>query len=172
MDSAYSRLYRHKDTTSALQIFDAAQHGTTRQSAYAKAARHLLLVNYYYFFSREHNTTAQMVDSALAVFHTTALQQWYPRTYVNTLLFGGLLAYRLHLYNKANDDDFRAKKVAEAYLDSCEQRSFNYNIAMVLYQQQNYRQSLAYFNKASCCKTPVRHKPEPWPYNNRISKAI
>lgn len=150
IDSSYRLLYKNKDTVQALRYFDAAlQRANSNQPrVYPKAARFALLANYYYFFSTDNTATARMIDAALAVYNSSELQNRYPRNCVYLLLFGGDIAYRLAEYNKANDYYFRAKKLGDAHLSPCERKAFNYSIAMVLYRQENYAQSLAYFKQA------------------------
>lgn len=148
IDSSYRLLYNEHDTTNALRYYDAAMSKIYPRSAYQKATRFDLLANYYYFFTSDNIGTARMIDTALSMYHTPELQRHYARTYVELLLFGGNIAYRLSQYTKANGYYFRAKKLAEAYLDPCERTSFNYSIAMVLYRQQNFVQSLNYFKDA------------------------
>ena len=148
IDSAYSLLYKEKDTARALAFFDSARKHSPRASVYPNAARFDLKANYYYFFTADNEATARMIDSALAFYNTPELQNQYPRTYVGLLLFGGQIAYRLTQYSKANEYYFRAKKLGEAHLSPCEQTAFNYSIAMVLFRQENYRASLRSFREA------------------------
>jgi len=148
VDSASRLLYRDKDTTAALNLYDSLLNGLEEATVYPKASRFVLLANYHYFFTQNNAATAAMIDSALCLYKTPELQQHYPRSYVGLLLFGGQIAYRLLQYNKANDYYFRAKKLADAHLNPCERTAFHYNIAMVLYRQENYRQSLSYFKQA------------------------
>lgn len=148
IDSSYHLLYGDKDTTRALTYFDSSLHQSKEVTVYPKAARFELIANYYYFFTTDNEATAKMIDSALSLYQSTGLQDRYPQTYVSLLLFGGQIAYRLSQYNKANDYYFKAKRLATAYLSPCDQKSFNYSIAMVLYRQQNYKSSLNYFKEA------------------------
>ena len=148
VDSAYKLLYQNKDTTAALKVFDAYRQKEAYKTAYIKAARIGLITNYFYFFVNNNERTSNLVDSAIAVFNTPILQNRYARTYVGFLLFGGNMAYSLQQYSKANEYYFRAKKLAEALLDPCEQKAFNYCIAMVLYKQHNFKEALDYFTKA------------------------
>jgi signal transduction histidine kinase len=147
-DTAFRKLYQDGNLPAALALYDSLLEQTGKTSPYSKATRFDLQSNYYYFFTPNNEATAALIDSALAQFNTPALQRQYPRAYVGFLLFGGQLAYRLHRYNKANHYFFRAKKLADAHLDPCERKSFNYSIAMVLYRQQNFLQSLHYFKEA------------------------
>ena len=148
IDSSYQLLYQDKDTTRALHYFDSLLQRHENVTAYVRAARPGIKANYYYFFTADNRATARMIDSALIVYNTAELQNAYPRSYVALLLFGGQIAYRLSHYGKANDYFFRAKKLADAHLSPCERTAFNYNIAMVLYRQQNYPASLHYFREA------------------------
>jgi signal transduction histidine kinase len=148
IDSTYKLLYQDKDTLRALRHFDAAFASYDQTAIYPQAIRYDLLANYHYFYSGNNDITAGMIDSALALFNTIELQNQYPRTYVGLLLFGGQIAYRLLHYSKANDYYFKAKKLVEAYLNPCEQTAFNYNIAMVLFRQQNFKQSRHFFSEA------------------------
>ncbi|HYE53826.1 MAG TPA: ATP-binding protein [Chitinophagaceae bacterium] len=148
IDSSYNLLYQDKDTTRALRFYDSAMRRADQTAIYPKAARFGLVANYYYFFTSDDATTARMVDSALAMYNTSKLQNRYPRAYVGLLLFGGHIAYRLTQYSKANEYYFRAKELADAHLNPCEKTAFNYSIAMVLYRQKNYSQSLNYFREA------------------------
>ncbi|WP_121353912.1 ATP-binding protein [Flavisolibacter nicotianae] len=148
LDSTYRILFREKDTVKAFSFFDSALQRSPRVSVYPRAARFDLKANYYYFFTSDNEATARSIDSALAFYNTAELQNRYPRTYVGLLLFGGQIAYRLTQYSKANEYYFRAKKLAEAHLSPCEQTAFNYNIAMVLFRQENYRASLRHFREA------------------------
>lgn len=147
-DPAFSLLYQDRDTTRALRFFDAEGKKAGASAVYLSATRFAIKADYHYFFSGSNDATARMLDSALAFYHTPELQNRYPRTCVHLLLFGGEIAYRLMLYNKANDYFFRAKKLADAYLTPCEQKAYNYSIAMVLYKQQNYPASLSFFRQA------------------------
>lgn len=147
-DSAYRLLYKTEDTTAALRFFDSSLRHENEVTVYPKAIRFDLLANHSYFFTKDDHATAAWIDSALSLYHNEELQHRYPRMYVGYLLFGGQIAYRLAQYNKANNYFFKAKNLAEAYLSPCEQKDFYYNIAMVLYRQQNFSKSLAYFREA------------------------
>ncbi len=147
IDSAYRLLYTQHDTTQALNYFDQ-EAGSEAALPTLEATRFVIKANYYYFFSNSNDSTAAMIDSALARYASVDMQNRYPRAYVGLLLFGGHIAYRLHHYSKANNYYFRAKKTGDAYLSPCERTAFNYNIAMVLYRQQNYIESLNYFKTA------------------------
>lgn len=148
IDSAYSLLYKDKDTTRALHYYDSSIKKIRNPIAFVKAARLDLVSNYYYFFTSDNKSTAEVIDSELAVYPTYELQNHYPRTYVGLLLFGGNIAYRLNQYSKANEYYFRAKMLGDAHLSPCERTAFNYSIAMVLFRQQNYEVSLSYFTEA------------------------
>ncbi len=148
LDSSYKILYAEEDTTKALQYFDSLVNLSGKEEVFTKAGRFTLIANYHYFFSGNNEETARMLDSARSVYELHELQTKFPRTYVGLLLFGGQIAYRLSQYHKANDYYFRARELGDAYLSDCEKTPFNYSIAMVLYRQQNYRQSLDYFKEA------------------------
>lgn len=148
VDSSYRLLYKYKDTTRALRYFDSLFRQTEGETVYPNATRFDLLANYHYFFTGDNYATAAMIDSALAVYNTEKLQSHYAHTYVGLLLFGGHIAYRLTQYGKANEYYFRAKELGDTYLSPCERAAFNYNIAMVLYRQQNFPASLNYFKQA------------------------
>src|SRR5579875_1393010 len=144
IDSSFQLLTKDHDTTRALHYFDSALKQARHPTVYPKAARFDMKSLYYYFFTNNNEATASMIDSTLAFYNTPELQNQYPRSYVALLLFGGQIAYRLTQYSKANDYFFRAKKLADAHLSPCERTAFNYNIAMVLYRQENYRAALNY----------------------------
>ncbi|HEY0058635.1 MAG TPA: tetratricopeptide repeat protein, partial [Flavisolibacter sp.] len=148
IDSTYAFLFRNKNKEAALAFYDSLQEKAGSTTPYTRASRAGVVANYHYFLTEDNEATARSVDAALAFINTPELQQAYPRTYVNYLLFGGQIAYRLLQYSKANEYYFRAKKVADKALDPCERTAFNYSIAMVLYRQQNYKQSLNYFKTA------------------------
>jgi signal transduction histidine kinase len=148
VDSSYKLLYKDSDTSRSLRYFDSALSASPGATAYLRSIRCDLLANYYYFFTKDNRSTARMIDSALSYYRSAELQEKYARTYVGLLLFGGQIAYRLNLYSKANDYYFKAKRLADAHLNPCERTAFNYNIAMVLYHQENFRQSLNYFKEA------------------------
>ncbi|RYF81619.1 MAG: hypothetical protein EON98_12150, partial [Chitinophagaceae bacterium] len=116
VDSSFRLLYKEKDTALALRYFDAAYQKEGQTAVYPSAVRFDLLANFHYFFTGNNKATADMIDSALALYSTPNLQNHYPRTYVGLLLFGGNIAYRLSQYGKANDYYFRAKELADAYL--------------------------------------------------------
>lgn len=147
-DTAFKKLYADHTLPGALALYDSLLAQTGKTSVYTDAVRFDLQASYYYFFTPRIDSTAALIDSALSQFSTPALQRQYSRAYVHLLLFGGELAYKLRQYNKANNYFFKAKKLADAHLDPCERKSFNYSIAMVLYRQQNYQQSLQYFQEA------------------------
>jgi len=148
IDSSFRLLYKDCDTTRALHYFDSIADASGTIPVYPKASRFVLKANYYYFFTGQNQATAEMIDSALAMYNSPRLQNYYARTYVGLLLFGGQIAYRLNQYSKANEYYFRAKKLGDAYLSPCERTPFYYNIAMVLYRQQNFLASLNYFEQA------------------------
>ena len=148
LDSTNRILYKEKDTSAALAYFDSVLNQYSEPPVYPKASRYIINANYHYFFTGNNIETAKMIDSALDLFNTPGLQHQYPKTYVGLLLFGGRIAYRLTQYSKANDYYFRARKLADDYLDPCERKDFNYSIAMVLYRQHNFRESLNYFKEA------------------------
>ncbi|HEV7334139.1 MAG TPA: sensor histidine kinase [Flavisolibacter sp.] len=147
-DSAHHLLYAHEDSTEAFRFYDSSLKAAATTDLYPYATRFRLISNYYYFFTQDNASTARYIDSALALFHTPALQNRYPRTYVDFLVFGGDIAYRLHQYWKANEYYFKAKMLADALLEPCERTAYHYSIAMVLYRQQNYSQSVHYFKQA------------------------
>ncbi|HYH14387.1 MAG TPA: tetratricopeptide repeat protein, partial [Flavisolibacter sp.] len=148
IDSSFRLLYKNTDTVQALQYYDSLLNLSEGITVYPKATRYAMIANYYYFFTTDNKATARMIDSALALYNTPELRNHYPRSYVGLLLFGGQIAYRLSHYTKANEYYFNAKKLGEAHLSPCERKSFNYSIAMVLYRQQNFYQSLHYFKEA------------------------
>lgn len=148
IDSSLQLLYKHKDTTAALHYFDSAASKAHQITVYPKAARFDIQAEYFYFFTKNDTSTAKFIDSSLALYQTPQLQNAYPRSYVSMLLFGGQIAYRLKQYTKANDYFFRAKLLGSTHLNACEQSAFAYNIAMVLYRQQNFAASLNYFRQA------------------------
>lgn len=148
VDSSFSLLHKDKDTSRALAYYDSLLNQADEITVYPLSARFGLFAGYYYFFTSDNAATSRMIDSALALYNTPELRNRYPRTYVGYLLFGGQIAYRLSQYNKANDYYFKAKKLADAHLNPCERKAFNYSIAMVLYQQQNFSASLDYFKEA------------------------
>lgn len=148
IDSSFSLLYQNKDTAKAIRYFDSVAKQSGSSSVYLKAARFDLKANYYYFFTNNNHGTAAMIDSAIAVYKNSGMQNHYPHAYVSMLLFGGQIAYRLNQYTKANEYYFRAKKLGDAYLTPCERTPFYYNIGMVLYRQQNFPASLSYFKNA------------------------
>ena len=150
VDSSNHLLYQNKNTLSALRYYDSVLNlvDAERTHVYLQASRFVLLANYHYFFTANNAATAEMIDAALAFYNTPELQSHYPRNYVHLLLFGGQIAYRLSQYSKANEYFFKAKKLADRHLSPCERTAFNYSIAMVLYRQQNFSQSLAYFTEA------------------------
>ena len=148
IDSSLQILYKEEDTLRALRFFDSSVGQHPNPTVFLKASRYDLKSLYYYFFTADNAATARMIDSSLAMYNTAELQNHYPRTYVSLLLFGGQIAYRLMHYNKANEYYFRAKKLGDAHLSPCERTAFNYNIAMVLFRQENYTASLSYFKEA------------------------
>ena len=148
VDSSYRLLYQQKNIEPALRYFDEQMAKESKPVPYLIAARYVLRANYYYFFGNSNDSTAAMIDSALAMYAPSEMQHRYPRAYVGMLLFGGHIAYRLYHYSKANNYYFRAKKMGDAYLNPCERTPFNYSIAMVLYRQKNYSESLNYFKTA------------------------
>jgi len=148
LDNVHKELHKNKDTTVALHLFDSALKKAPFETPFIKAARFDILSNYFYFYTSDNEATARMVDSSLAELATPTHLNSYPQTEVGLLLFGGNIAYRLQQYNKANDYYFKAKNLGDNYLDPCAQKSFNYSIAMVLYRQQNFTQSLHYFKEA------------------------
>jgi signal transduction histidine kinase len=148
LDSSFRLLYKKEDTTQALRYYDSVVRPLKGLPPYPGAVRYMLKANYYYFFTPDNQQTASLIDTALAFYPTPELRDRYPRTYVGLLLFGGQIAYRLQQYSKANEYYFRAKKLGEVHLDPCEQAAFHYNIAMVLYRQENFDQALHYFEEA------------------------
>ncbi|HEY0356831.1 MAG TPA: tetratricopeptide repeat protein, partial [Flavisolibacter sp.] len=148
VDSSFALLYKDSDTTRALRYFDSVLSRSSDITVYPLASRFAIKANYHYFFSSDNKATAEMIDSALAIYRSADLHNQYPRTYVGLLLFGGHIAYRLTQYNKANEYYFKAEQMGEKHLDSCERAAFHYNIGMVLYRQRNYVESLNYFKEA------------------------
>ncbi|MBB1284300.1 sensor histidine kinase [Flavisolibacter sp. BT320] len=148
VDTAHKILYADRDSTSAFRFYDSSLRSIATNDLYPYSTRYGLIANYYYFFTSDNAATARYIDSALSLFHTEALQNQYARTYVGYLVFGGDIAYRLRQYRKANEYYFKAKKLADALLNPCERKSYHYSIAMVLYQQQNYSESMNFFKQA------------------------
>ena len=148
VDSSYRLLYKDEDTARAISFYDSSLQQISKYEVYPQASRFGLLANYHYFFTSDNEATARMIDSAIALYNTHTVQDIYPRTYVSLLLFGGHIAYRLNQYSKANEYYFKAKKLADAHLDPCERTAFNYSIAMVLYRQQNFKESMNFFQQA------------------------
>lgn len=148
VDTAHKILYAKEDSTVAFRFYDSCLKAAVTTDSYPHASRFGLMANYYYFFTPDNTATARYIDSALSLFSTQELQNRYPRTYVGYLVFGGDIAYRLRQYRKANEYYFKAKKLADALLDPCERKAYHYSIAMVLYQQQNFRESFNFFKQA------------------------
>ncbi|RYZ57616.1 MAG: tetratricopeptide repeat protein, partial [Chitinophagaceae bacterium] len=148
IDSAHRLLYAEEDSTNAFRFYDSCLKAAATKDLFPLSTRYGLIANYYYFFTPDNAATAKYIDSALALFDTPELRARYPRTYVGFLLYGGNIAYRIHEYGKANDYYFKAKKQADAFLEPCERKSYHFSIAMVLYRQQNYRQSMQFFKQA------------------------
>ncbi|MGN6402562.1 MAG: tetratricopeptide repeat-containing sensor histidine kinase [Flavisolibacter sp.] len=148
IDSSLQILFKDRDTTRALHFYDSALKKAENITVYPRAMRYDVKSLYYYFFTGDNATTSRMIDAGLAYYNTPELQNRYAHAYVSLLLFGGQIAYRLTQYSKANEYFFRAKKLADAHLTPCERKEYNYNIAMVLYQQENYQASLSYFQEA------------------------
>jgi signal transduction histidine kinase len=148
IDSSMQIMFKDRDTTRALHFYDSALKKAQNATVYPRAMRYDLKSLYYYFFTGDNAATSSMIDAGLAYYNTPELQNGYAHAYVNLLLFGGQIAYRLTHYSKANEYFFKAKNLADAHLTPCERKEFNYNIAMVLYQQENFRASLDYFKEA------------------------
>ncbi len=147
-DSAHRMLYAEEDSTNAFRFYDSCLKEAATKDLYPYSTRFGLIANYYYFFTQDNAATAKYIDSALALFNTPELRDRYPRTYVGFLVYGGNIAYRIHEYRKANEFYFKAKKQADAFLEPCDRKAYHYSIAMVLYRQQNYRQSMQFFKQA------------------------
>jgi len=147
-DSAHRILYAQEDSGDAFRFYDSSLQAAATTDLYPYATRYWLAANYHYFFTQDNSATARYIDSALSLFHTPALRNQYPRTYVGFLIFGGDIAFRLQQYRKANEYYFKAKKLADALLDPCERKAFHYSIAMVLFHQQNYNESKNFFKQA------------------------
>lgn len=148
IDSAHKILYAQQDSANAYRFYDSSLKAAATKDIIPYASRYRLKANYHYFFTPDNAATGRYIDSALSLFATPSLQNKYPRTYVGFLVFGGDIAYRLRQYRKANEYYFKAKKLADALLDPCERKAYHYSIAMVLYQQQNFRESLNFFKQA------------------------
>jgi signal transduction histidine kinase len=130
-----------------LQHMDSLQRHSS-PTPLSRARRQEIIADYHLFITKDYAAALGAVDSALACYPTEKEQQHYPRTYVGYLLFAGDLSYRLGKYDHANEFYFRAKRLSDERLPTCERSAFTYNVAMVLYRQQNYQQSASYFQEA------------------------
>jgi len=148
VDPAHQLLYKTENPFAAIALFDSLKSTIDQSSPYVEAAPYVLRSNYHLFFSKNNDSTAAYVDSAIGVYQSKKVEEQYPRAYVGLLLFGGEMAFRLGNYMKSNDYFFRAKQFADKYLDPCERSAFTYNAAMVSYRQQNFDKSAAYFKEA------------------------
>ncbi|RYZ26497.1 MAG: tetratricopeptide repeat protein [Chitinophagaceae bacterium] len=148
VNPSHELLYKTENPQAAIALFDSLRNATEQSSPYIEAAPYVLLSNYHLFFSKNKDSTAAYVDSAIHVYRSKNVEQHYPRAYVGLLLFGGEMAFRLGNYMKSNDYFFLAKQLADKHLDPCERSAFTYNAAMVSYRQQNFDKSAAYFKEA------------------------
>ncbi|TCJ14237.1 sensor histidine kinase [Flaviaesturariibacter flavus] len=103
---------------------------------------------HHFYHTRDYAAALRSIDSALLNFRTEKAQHRYPRTYLGLLLFAGDLAYRTGQYDRVNELYFRAKRVSDERLPLCERSVYTYNVAMLLYKQQQYEQSARYFREA------------------------
>ncbi|RYZ23129.1 MAG: hypothetical protein EOO16_06345 [Chitinophagaceae bacterium] len=114
----------------------------------SRMRRYDAMAIHHFYHTRDYAAALRSVDSALAGFPTEKERQRYPRTYLGLLLFAGDLSYRTGQYDRVNELYFRAKKVSDEHLPLCERSVYTYNVAMLLYKQQQYEQSARYFHEA------------------------
>jgi signal transduction histidine kinase len=127
---------------------DSLQRLAGPETPFSRSRHFEASANYHLFITKDFSAALNSVDSALDCFPSEKVQKQYPRTYVGFLLFAGDLSYRIGKYDQANELYFRAKRISDAWLPVCERSAYTYNVAMVLYRQQNYRQSASYFQEA------------------------
>lgn len=151
-DAALQPSYRTLDSLRSpahlLRAYEAALPRAGGATPYNRALPHTINANYQLFITHNWAAAGAALDSSLACFPGEAEQRRYPKTYLGLLLFAGDMAYRQGHYANANDLYFRAKRQSDQHLPRCDRSAYTYAIAMVLYRQQSFEQSAAFFREA------------------------
>ncbi|RYY89794.1 MAG: sensor histidine kinase [Chitinophagaceae bacterium] len=145
---AYRAIERDRKLESGLSTYDSILQANPTNNLYVRAARYDVQHFYHYFFSGNYNESTRVIDSAIALFDNYEKKQAYPRTYSGYLMIRGELAFRLKKFEDANEYYILAKNTVERFLDTCEQSTYYYNIAMALYRQKSFDESLRNFKDA------------------------
>ncbi|GAB4092139.1 hypothetical protein GCM10028786_10650 [Flaviaesturariibacter terrae] len=159
---AYRAIERDRSLESGVRTYDSILREHPTDNLFVRAARYDVQHFYYYFFATDYTRCTHLIDSAIALFDSYEKKKAYPRTYSGYLMIRGDLAFRLKKFEEANECYFLAKSTVQNFLDTCEQSTYYYNIAMALYRQKNFVESLRNFKEAydkqSTCRpqsTPV-----------------
>jgi len=139
---------RDRSVGPILSAMDSLERQAGGPTAMSRALRHEVVAQFHYFAGKGDSTAALSVDSALRCFPDEQLQQRYPNMYLGLLLFAGNLAFRQHQFERARESFFRARELSARFVPPCTQSAYSYNLGIVLYRQQNYRQSALHFREA------------------------
>ena len=122
-------------------------------------ARYDLLHNINAVIRKDNGKAIVYLDSAIGYLERHGLTKQYPGTYFGFLRRKGELALFQGNYNQSYDSYLRAKQWAAKYLTPCEIADYSYSLGMVLYRQQKYTESAAYFKESFdqyfSCRRPM-----------------
>ncbi|MDX5430746.1 MAG: hypothetical protein LPK49_06860, partial [Bacteroidota bacterium] len=91
------------------------------------------------------NNAIRYTDSMLLVITPYTGTESY---YVHALTQKGFLLQEINLFNEALTEFYKANTYAEQYLTKCDAGEVIYNLGLLLYQQEKYRECLRFYRQA------------------------
>lgn len=146
-----SLFYRLENPT----VFDYLSHYETNAYVNAVAGNFVAQLNY--------------TDSAIALVRAYLPNQVLSGELASLLINRGDAYFNLKNYSASFEAYFQATKAIKEYPDNCSILRVEYNIAMILYKQQQYEQSAQYFKEAMAYTTRCA---EPQVYRNNRQQEI
>jgi two-component system sensor histidine kinase VicK len=140
-------LFESGRLSEALHYVDSAFHSLSNPTVYN-------YLGYYnthsYVNSVAGNIRAQLsyVDSAIALTKQQPIDKELAFELANMLLGRGDAHFKLKNYKASYEDYFEAMQVTKTHSDNCGIMNVVYNIAMILYKQQQFLNSARYFQEA------------------------
>jgi signal transduction histidine kinase len=131
----------------ALHYVDSAFHSLRNPTVY----------NYIGYYSTQayvnavggnHTIQLRYIDSAIELVNQQKLDKDLSVELANLMMARGNAHFNLKNYNASFQDFFNARQVATQYSDNCGIMNVVYNIAMILYQQQQFLNSARYFQES------------------------
>jgi two-component system sensor histidine kinase VicK len=161
-------LFESGRLTEALHYVDSAFHSLSNPTVY----------NYLGYYNTQayvnavrgdHHAQMRYIDSAIELVEQQKLDQQMSMELANLKMARADAHFNLKNYKAVFDDYFEAMQVAKTYSDNCGTMNVIYNIAMILYKQQQFLSSARYFQEAMAYSNICDQNPA---YRNNKEQEI